>query len=138
MIESGRGGGAYYVEISPAGLRTGGGCFHLESDQVARYRTAVAEDIHGEALAKILATLRRKGWEIKGDTLKRTPRGFDNDHPRAELLRHRSVYAAKVWEPDDVLHERACLNRVRKAWRELRPFNEWAQQHVGVSEHPRR
>ncbi|WP_130346613.1 DUF2461 domain-containing protein [Herbihabitans rhizosphaerae] len=136
VIEPGRGGGAYYVEVSPVGLRTGGGCFHLASDQIARYRTAAAEEIHGEALAKILKTLRRKGWEIRGDVLKSRPRGFPADHPRIELLRHRSVYAVQVWEPDDVLHERTCLDRVRKAWRDLRPFNEWARDHVGVSEKP--
>ena len=40
----------------------------------------------------------------------------------------------RIWEPDDVLHERACLDRVRKAFRELRPFNEWAADHVGVTD----
>ncbi|HVK23001.1 MAG TPA: DUF2461 domain-containing protein [Actinokineospora sp.] len=134
VIESGRGGGAYYVEVSPAGLRTGGGCFHLAADQIARFRNAVAEEIHGDRLHDILATLRRQGWEIHGDQLKSTPRGYAKDHPRIDLLRYRSVYAARVWEPDDVLHERDCLNRVRKAWRQLRPFNEWAFDHVGVSE----
>ncbi|MBC6447798.1 DUF2461 domain-containing protein [Actinokineospora xionganensis] len=133
VIEAGRGGGAYYVEVSPAGLRTGGGCFHLESDQLARYRAAVAEEIHGERLRAILATLRRTGWEIKGDQLKSAPRGYDKDHERIDLLRYRSVYAVRVWEPDDVLHERACFDRVRKAWRQLRPFNEWARDHVGVA-----
>ncbi|MGH3860200.1 DUF2461 domain-containing protein [Actinokineospora sp.] len=133
VIEAGRGGGAYYVEVSPAGLRTGGGCFHLESDQLARYRAGVAEEIHGERLRSILATLKRAGWEIKGDQLKSAPRGYDKDHERIDLLRYRSVYAVRVWEPDDVLHERACFDRVRKAWRQLRPFNEWARDHVGVA-----
>src|SRR4051812_28438083 len=41
VIEQGRGGGAYYVEVSSAGLRVGGGCFHLQSDQLARFRQAV-------------------------------------------------------------------------------------------------
>jgi uncharacterized protein (TIGR02453 family) len=133
VIEAGRGGGAYYVEVSPAGLRTGGGCFNLESDQLARYRAAVAEEIHGERLRSILATLTRAGWEIRGDQLKTAPRGYDKDHERIDLLRYRSVYAVRVWEPDDVLHERACFDRVRKAWRQLRPFNEWARDHVGVA-----
>lgn len=134
VIEQGRGGGAYYVEVSPRGLMVGGGCFHLESDQIARFRAAVADELRGPALARILATLRRKGWEIKGDRMKTRPREYPADHPRIDLLRYRSVYAARVWEPDDVLHDRACLDRVRKAWRELRPFNEWAADHVGVSE----
>jgi uncharacterized protein (TIGR02453 family) len=138
VIEPGRGAGAYYVELSPDGLRTGGGCYHLQSDQLSRFRTAVAEDIHGEALRKIIDKLARTDWEIKGDQLKSRPRGYPADHPRLDLLRYRSIYAARVWEPDDTLHERDCLNRVRKAWRAVRPFNEWARDHVGISELPRR
>lgn len=136
VIEPGRGAGAYYVEVGPAGLRVGGGCFHLESDQLARFRAAVAEDLHG--FEGIVAKLAKAGWEIKGDRLKTRPRGYDADHPRIELLKHRSLYAARVWEPDDALHERETFNRVRKAWRALRPINEWARDHVGVSELPRR
>ncbi|MCG8919950.1 DUF2461 domain-containing protein [Actinokineospora sp. PR83] len=138
VIEHGRGAGAYYVEVGPAGLYVGGGCYHLQSDQLARFRTAVAEDIHGEVLVGILARLQRAGWSTRGDRLKTNPRGVDRDHPRIDLLRHRSLFVAKVWEPDDVLHEPGCLDRVRTAWRELRPFNEWARDHVGVSEKPRR
>lgn len=134
VIEQGRGGGAYYVEVSSAGLRVGGGCFHLESDQLARFRQAVDAEVHGTALDKILGTLRRSGWTVTGDVLRTRPRGFAEDHPRLELLRHRSVYAVRAWEPDDVLHERSCLDRVRRAWRQLRPFNEWARDHIGPSE----
>jgi uncharacterized protein (TIGR02453 family) len=138
VIEAGRGAGAYYVQVSPEGLMVGGGCFHLHSDQIERFRVAVADDIRGPALEKIIATLRRKGWEVRGDQMKVRPRGYPADHPRIDLLRYRSVYTRRVWEPDDVLHEKACLDRVRKAWREIRPFNEWAADHVGVSEQPHR
>jgi uncharacterized protein (TIGR02453 family) len=138
VIEPGRGAGAYYVELSPAGIRVGGGCFHLQSDQLGRFRTAVAEDIHGPGLAKILTKLEKAGWEIKGDRLATKPRGYDADHPRLDLLRYRSVYATRTWPPDDTMHERGLLNRVRTAWRALRPFNEWARDHVGVSEQTRR
>lgn len=138
VIESGRGAGAYYVELSPDGLQVGGGCFHLEPDQLARFRTAVAEDIHGEQLATILTKLERGGWTISGDRLRTRPRGVPADHPRIDLLRHRSVYATRTWEPDDVLHERSLLDRVRKAWRAVRPFNEWSRDHVGITERTRR
>ncbi|MTD53491.1 DUF2461 domain-containing protein [Amycolatopsis pithecellobii] len=138
VIEQGRGGGAYYVELSSGGLRVGGGCFHLQSDQLARFRQAVDTDIHGRALERILGKLRKAGWQIAGDTLRTRPRGFAEDHPRLDLLKHRSLYAVRTWEPDDTLHERACLDRVRKAWRQVREFNEWARDHVGVSENPRR
>ncbi|TCP47930.1 uncharacterized protein (TIGR02453 family) [Tamaricihabitans halophyticus] len=137
VIERARGGGAYYVELSSAGLRVGGGCFHLASDQLGRYRVAVDEQRHGQRLAKILAELRERGWEIAGERLATRPRGYPVDHPRLDLLRYRRVYAIFCWPPDDALHERATLDRVQRAWRQLRAFNEWAADHVGPSESAR-
>ncbi len=133
VLERGRGGGGYYVEVSSDGLRVGGGCFHLATDQLARFRSAVDSDLHGSALAQIIVGLRDEGWAIKGERLATRPRGFAADHPRLDLLRHKSLYALRTWEPDDVLHEPACLDRVRSAWQQLRPFNEWAADRVGVS-----
>lgn len=130
VVEAGRGGGAYYVEVSPDGLRVGGGCFHLAPDQLARYRQAV--DSGGAELAAILAALVKQGFSIEGDRMRTAPRGFAKDHEHLELLQYRSVYAVKVWAPDDALHERGALTRVRKAWRQLKPFNEWARHRVGA------
>ncbi|MPY96815.1 MAG: TIGR02453 family protein [Actinophytocola sp.] len=138
VIEAGRGGGAYYVEVSSEGMMVGGGCFHLQSDQIARFRQVIDTDLHGPELERIVATLRESGWEIKGEQLKTKPRGYSDDHPRIDLLRHKSLYAVQRWEPDDTLHEPACLDRVRQSWREVRDFNAWAADHVGVSEQPRR
>lgn len=134
VIERGRGGGAYYVEVSANGLRVGGGCFHTEADQLARLRTAVDEQRRGEELRALVNTLCRNGWTPCGDRLKTKPRGFPADHPRIDLLRHRSLYLIRAWDPDDVLHERDTLHRVRDAWRELRPLNEWFADHVGPSD----
>ncbi|QUH00775.1 DUF2461 domain-containing protein [Saccharopolyspora erythraea] len=136
VIEQGRGGGAYYVEISAAGMLVAGGCYHTESDQLARFRTAVDTEIHGERLREILDALR--GWEIAGETLKSRPRGVSDDHPRLDLLRHRTLYAFRRWEPDDVLHERSCLQRVRRSWKQVRELNQWCADHIGLTEKKRR
>ncbi|NUS44580.1 MAG: DUF2461 domain-containing protein [Mycobacteriaceae bacterium] len=134
VIEQGRGGGAYYVQVSAEGLTIGGGSYAMASDQLARYRTAVDGDTAGPALEKILETLSGQGWEILGDRLKTRPRGVDPGHPRLELLRHRSIYTMRSWDPDDVLHEPETLDRVRAGWRQLRGFNEWCADHIGVSD----
>jgi hypothetical protein len=42
----------------------------------------------------------------------------------------------REWEPDDLLHEPACLDRVRRGWREVRAFNEWCADHIGISDRP--
>lgn len=138
VIEPGRGGGAYYVQVSADGMLVAGGCHHTASDQLARFRTAVDTEIHGQRLRALLDELAGRGWEIAGETLKSRPRGFAADHPRLDLLRHRTLYAFRSWEPDDVLYTRECLDRVRNCWSQLREFNQWLADHVGTTEITRR
>lgn len=136
VIEQGRGGGAYYVEISAEGMLVAGGCFHAEPDQLGRFRAAVDEEVHGERLRALLDALP-PGWRVEGDTLRTRPREVPADHPRLDLLRHRTLYASHRWEPDDVLHERACLERVRRSWQQVRELNQWCADHIGVSDRRR-
>jgi uncharacterized protein (TIGR02453 family) len=138
VIEPSRGAGAYYLHVGPDGLRVSGGSFHTSPDQLRRLRESVADERRGTELATILSTLRGQGWEIHGERLKTVPRGYDADHPRIELLRHKSVYAGVTYEPDDALHGPETADRVRIRWRQLRRLNEWAADHVGAAEEPTR
>ena len=91
----GRGAGAWYVQLSADGLMVAGGCWRLESDQVARYRRAVADDVQGPRLRAEVDRLATAGWTIDGERLVRVPAGFDRDGDRADLLRHRSLHASR-------------------------------------------
>jgi uncharacterized protein (TIGR02453 family) len=130
--------GPFYVQVGSDGLMVAGGYYQMASDQVARFRTAVDDERRGGDLEKRLAVLRADGLTVAGERLKTRPRGFDPDHPRIELLRHKGLYAWRAWEPDDVLHEPGTLDRVASTWRVLRPLAEWLADHVGPSEQPRR
>ena len=109
----------------------------MAPDQVARYRTAVDDDRRGEDL-QAAGRRRRRASPIAGESLKTRPRGFDADHPRIELLRHKGAVRLAAWPPDDVLHEAGAPRRVVATWRALRPLAEWLDDHVGPSEQPRR
>lgn len=132
VIETGRGAGAYYVQLSPDGLLVAGGSFRCAPDQLRRLRESVADDVRGERLVRIVAKLGTQDWEIRGERLKTVPRGFPGDHPRVDLLKYKSLYAATTYEPDDALHGRETADRVRSRWRQVRPLNEWAADHIGV------
>jgi uncharacterized protein (TIGR02453 family) len=130
--------GGFYVQVGSDGLVVAGGYYRMASDQVTRFRTAVAEDRRGTDLEKRLATLAADGLTVEGEALKTRPRGFDPDHPRMDLLRHKGLYGRRTWPPDDMLHEPGALDRVTTAWRALRPLIEWLDDHVGPTEQPRR
>ena len=130
--------GPFYVEVGADGLMAAGGYYRMAPDQVTRYRTVVDDERRGSDLSTRLAALRADGLSLAGETLRTRPRGYDADHPRIDLLRHKGLFALRGWEPDDVLHEPGAQERVARTWRALRPLVEWLADHVGPSELPRR
>ena len=134
----GAGTGAWYVQISAEGLHVSGGSWRLESDQVARYRRAVADDIQGPRLQAEVDRLVAAGWSIRGEKLTRVPAGHSPDAERLELLKHKSLHASRGWEPADWLHTRRALDEVRSSWADLRTLNTWLADNVGAtSKEPR-
>jgi uncharacterized protein (TIGR02453 family) len=120
----------WYVELSPRGLRTGGGFYQASGPRLSAFREAVAHDRFGPELDRIVGSLKRKGFEIGGDRLKTSPRGYDAGHPRIELLRHRSLVAGHLIGFEPVIHTPGVLDLVRADWRALRPLVEWCGGHL--------
>ena len=131
--QEGRGAGACYVQVSAEGLRVAGGAWRLESDQVERYRRAVADDVQGPRLRTEVDRLTGAGWTVDGDRLTRVPKGYDVDDARADLLRHRSLHAGRLFPFAEWLHTREALDHVRSAWRELTDLNAWLADNVGAT-----
>jgi len=119
--------------LLPAARRRGAGFHSHASDQVERYRAAVADERSGEQLREIVGRLSDDGFDITGDRLKTKPRGYPDDHPRIELLRYKSLTATQRWPMQPWMHEPALADRVRHAWRALGPLVEWVDKHVGPS-----
>jgi uncharacterized protein (TIGR02453 family) len=135
----GRGAGAWYVQVSADGLMVAGGCWRLESDQVARYRRAVADGVQGPRLQTEVNRLAAGGWSIEGEQLSRVPAGYSADAERLQLLRHKSLHATRRWTPDDWLHTPKVLDEVRMAWQDLRALNAWLTDNIGATtKEPRR
>jgi len=122
----------FYVDLSPRGVRTGAGFYDASPPRLAAYRAAVAHDRSGPELETILRRVEKKGFEAGGDRLKTKPRGYDADHPRIELLRHRSLTVGRSLGFDPVIHTPEVLDRVREDWRALRPVVTWAVRHLAV------
>jgi uncharacterized protein (TIGR02453 family) len=130
--------GAWYVQLSADGLMVAGGCWRLESDQVARYRRAVADAVQGPRLEAEVDRLAAAGWAIEGEKLSRVPAGYSADGERLELLRQKALHAARRWVPEDWLHDRRALEKIRTAWRDLTALNAWLADNVGATTKERR
>lgn len=119
----------WYAEVAAPGFRVGVGFYDASPARLAAIRQAI-DSPAGIELEKILAKLRRAGWQFGGATLKTARRDYDADHPRIGLLRHKSMTVGKSYGFDPVIHTAKLLDRVRKDWRAGAPFVEWVRLHT--------
>jgi len=125
-------GGSVYLSLSSDGLHVGGGGYHLDRPQLARFRAAVAEERPGRELEDIAVDLRAAKADVTShSTLKTAPRGYAADHPRIDLLRRDGMVGIWSHPPRKWLHTAAACARVEDGWRRLRPLNAWLAAHVG-------
>lgn len=121
----------WYVEVSSRGVRTGAGFYDADAPRLAAIRAAIDEERRGTELERMLGALEADGWEIGGDRLKTSPRGYAADHPRIALLRHRSMSVGRSHGFEPIIHTTELLDVVRADWRALRPFVEWVATNAG-------
>ncbi len=117
------------IGFSLDGLRIQGAWWYGSPEQRERYRAATAGRPGGR-LQRIVDRLRTQSYEITGDLMVRAPRGYPADHPRADLLRHRSLIAIRQLGVGAWLHDRRALDRLETTAGELRPLLEWLTDHV--------
>jgi uncharacterized protein (DUF2461 family) len=108
------------------GLRIYAAWWYSDSEQIARFRAATASDESGRRLQELVSSLAADGHEILGDVMKRVPRGYPADHPRADLLRHRSLLVARDFDTDAVRD----VGPVHGACERLRPLLRWLAVHT--------
>ena len=124
--------GGGYVQLSAEGLATGCGVWHMESDTLRRFRDAVDDDRTGEELTTLVASLRRKSIEvISRESLKTVPRGYDREHPRADLLKNKGLAAWKTWPVEPWLGTAKARNNIEKFLQSAVPLRDWLRSNVG-------
>ncbi|MDQ0768154.1 uncharacterized protein (TIGR02453 family) [Pseudarthrobacter defluvii] len=123
-------GVGYYLQVSADGLLVGGGYRSHTPAQLARFRAAADASGSGVALQEIVESITAAGFRIEGEKLKTVPRGFDRDHPRAELLKYKTLYTGADLGRPGWLATEAAAEEVAARWRQLRPLVEWVGRHA--------
>jgi uncharacterized protein (TIGR02453 family) len=119
-----------YVALDADGLVAGGGRYMMEPAELATYREAVAAKASGEKIAAIVSALRAKGYGVEGQELKRVPPPHPQDHPRAELLKHKRLVYWRRWEVEPWIATPKARERVRQAWLDGADLQAWLARHL--------
>jgi uncharacterized protein (TIGR02453 family) len=126
--------GDSYVRLSADGLGAGRGMHEMAPDQLDRYRSAVGADVSGEALAEIVAILHERDIRAQGhQELKKVPSGYPANHPRADLLRQKGLYAWQHWPVEPWLGTPAAREVLAAFLTAAAPLSAWLASHVGRS-----
>ena len=120
-----------YVQLGTETF-VGAGHYMMDPAQVARYRAAVLDDGTGKALARIVAALEKAKFRIVSyDALKKVPRGVDPAHPRAELLKRKSLAVEFPALPKRLVVSRALIGWLVERIERARPLVEWLADETG-------
>jgi uncharacterized protein (TIGR02453 family) len=114
----------YWFRLTPDAVSLGAGMHGLDAAMLDRFRQAVGDDERGPALASAVAKVRKAGYEVWGEHYKRVPRGFEPDHPRADLLRYDSLTAGGDLPAEEARSPR-FPDLVASHYRKLAPIQRW-------------
>jgi len=126
-------GSAYYFRLALDGLMLGAGIHEARPDQLERFRAAILDDRRARAFETAVAGAARTGFSATEPVLKRAPRGYPADHPRADRLRMKSLTVFKRHGPGRWLHTPESDATVTAELESTTPIVEWLADTVGPS-----
>lgn len=83
----------FYLHLEPPEFYLGAGYYQFSRESLAAYRELVLDPKAGPALQRAVNAVVKAGYTLAGEKTKRVPRGCDPEHPRAELLKHKGLFA---------------------------------------------
>jgi uncharacterized protein (TIGR02453 family) len=117
---------AFGFRLTADGLDLMTGLFAFPPHLLDAYRAAVADERRGPALEAVLSSLRQAGGcEIGGEQSKRVPAGYPPDHPRADLLRYRGLYATPPRLPVERVTSAELVETAFERFQAMAPLYRW-------------
>lgn len=95
----------YYIQLQNGKTSIGGGMWQPSVANLAKFRQEI--DYSPETLKNIIESkeFRKHFPEIYGEKLKKAPKGYDPEHPEAELLKYKELFFFKTFTNDEVFSE---------------------------------
>ncbi len=122
----------FYFQIEPPTMMLAAGMYRFTPEQLAAYRAAVADPKGGPALKRAITRVAgNPGCAIGEPHYKRVPRGFEPDHPRAELLKHNGMYAYTEGRIPREFTKPSFVDYCFDRWKPMMPLHRWLDRVSG-------
>lgn len=131
MAPGGRRSGlaGYYIHLQPGESILAGGIWHPAAENLSNIRQEI--DYNGSGLKEITESKKfiEIYGEVRGDKLKKAPKGYDPDHPDIELLKFKD-FLAYTSLSDSVVKGKNYLKTISDSLKVLKPFNDFLNEAV--------
>ncbi len=136
LLSTGKGGSAteqaaaLYVSFGAEEF-SGAGLWMFGPEQLARWRRALLDKKLGTELSRVLARVTERGFTPSAhDRLVRVPKGFAEDHPRADLARYKGIAVGFDAIPRGLIHKPALVDWLAERSRAAGPLVSWLARNV--------
>jgi uncharacterized protein (TIGR02453 family) len=120
-----------YMSFGLEGEYVAIGAWHMSPEVLGRYRAAVDDPKQGAALQTAVTRLVKQGWMLESmELLKRVPPPYAQDHPRAELLKHKGL-ALAIQPSAKLSASAALLDWAETQLRATVPVMRWLDKNLG-------
>lgn len=119
----------FYFHAEPGLYFMGTGMYMFDKELTAKYRAAVYNPDKGKKLRDIIKKIEKK-YEVKGEKLKKVPRGFDPEYPYADLLKHDSLYTLYESKNMDDLYNGDAVKIAAKFFNETVALHNWLTEEL--------
>ncbi len=113
--------GGYYYQVGPDQAMVAGGFFGPNSRDLLHLRNQISQ--FGEPLLEVLESKAFKNYfgTLEGEKVKTAPRGFSQDDPHIDLIRHKQFLVYRYFTMQDMLKEDFAA-QINDTFRAMRPF----------------
>jgi uncharacterized protein (TIGR02453 family) len=120
----------YYLHLAGDGLFFGGGIWTPPSPKLNKIRDFIADNARSWSRISNAKKVKDVGG-IKGDGLKRPPRGFDAEHVHIDDLKRKSFFVMSEAEPSAALRP-DFVDVVSEAFKRATPLNRFITSALDI------
>jgi len=120
-----------YFHVEPGRVFLGCGMWRPDRDALATLRDDIVDDPKGWVRVRDAKGFREQ-WGLGGSSLKRSPRGYPDDHPLIEDLR-RTDHIAFCDLPDKVVVDPDLIGKVAGRYRKAKTYLRWQARALDLA-----
>ncbi len=115
----------FYFHLDPPSLAFAGGMHHFPKAHLAAYRDMAVHKKWGPKLAQAVREIEKAGFKAGIPHFKRVPRGYDPEHPNAELLKFKGLTAWSEGEIPESFTTARIVEYAFKRYQKMLPMHMW-------------